>query len=532
MSQGKHRRRWHPDTLAVALLGATFLVVTILLGQALLTLRSHELTVEATLEDFAGFASERIAGELNSTFASIFLDQIAAGRTAHYAWVDRQGEGDALPTGRWLVPEGAIPLHFSIEGDRVITRGGVLDAETEAWIVEIVGAHARDVYPRPAPYAVLRSNGPDGQRTVVYRREQAYERVSIYGFLVRFEAFGPVYAEILDDTPVLPRSLAGEADAEELLTVSLVFPQGEEVLFTRPGPNAPEPVLAEAFAAKAGRMAVRVELDAERARALVPGGYPGGRIPFFVALVVLTLGLFAVALALVRRAARLTRMRETFVANVSHDLRTPLAQIRMFSETLLLGRITEPTERRRSLEIIQEQATNLSDLVDNILHASSRERGRLRPSPTGLEKVLGNTLDALGPSASSTRARLHGRVDGSTEAVVDAGALRRILINLIDNALKYGPAGQDVTVRLENRDDFLDVVVEDQGPGVPRRERARVWERFSRLEHEGRAITGTGIGLAVVRDLAERHGGEVRFEEAVQGGARVTVTLATGGAVA
>jgi len=525
---GTHRRPWHPDTLAVALLGATFLVVTLLLGQALMTLRSNELMVEATLDDFAGFAAERIAGELNSTFASIFLDQIAVSRTAHYAWVDGLDVGNDLPTGRWLPPENAIPVYFSIEDDRVIARGGVLDAETEAWIVETVGRHSREVYPRPSPYAVLRTPGPRGQRTVVYRREQAYEQVSIYGFLVRFEAFGPTYARILDETPTLPRSLAEEANADELLTVQLVLPQTGDVLFTQPGPDATDVVRAEAFAAKAGRMVVRVELDAERTRTLVPGGYPGGRIPFFVALAALTLGLFAVALLVVRRASRLTRMRETFVANVSHDLRTPLAQIRMFSETLLLGRITEPSERQRSLEIIRQQATNLSDLVDNILHASNQDHGRLRPSSISLEQILGNTLDGLAPSADSTQARLHGHVGGLPEAVVDAGALRRILINLIDNALKYGPAGQDVAVRLENRGDFLDVVVEDQGPGVPRRERAHVWERFKRLEHEGSATTGAGIGLAVVRDLAERHGGAVRIDEADRGGARVTVTLATG----
>ena len=99
-------------------------------------------------------------------------------------------------------------------------------------------------------------------------------------------------------------------------------------------------------------------------------------------------------------------------------------------------------------------------------------------------------------------------------------------MNLIDNALKYGPRGQTVTVSLANRGDFLDIVVDDEGPGVPRRERKRVWERFSRLEQRGSAITGPGIGLAVVRDLAERHGGQVRIEEAPSGGARVVASLA------
>ena len=243
--------RSSPDTMAVALLGATFVVVTLLLGQALMTLRSHELMVEATLEDFAGFASERIAAELNSTFSSIFLDQIAAGRTAHYAWVAGEEEPDRLPVGRYGLPQGAIPLHFSIDGDRVIPRGGTLDPGTEAWILDEVGAHAEAIYPTPAPYAVLRSLGPHGSRAVAYRKEQAYERVSVYGFLIRFEEFGALYGRLLEDAAILPKSLAAEAEPEELLTIRLVFPQGEEVLFTRPGPQATEVVTAQSFAAKA-----------------------------------------------------------------------------------------------------------------------------------------------------------------------------------------------------------------------------------------------------------------------------------------
>ena len=172
-------RRPNPDTPAVALIGATFVVVTLLLGQALMTLRSHELMVEATLEDFAGFASERIAAELNSTFTSIFLDQIAVSRSAHYSWVSGEDESANLPSGRWALPRGAIPIHFSIDENRIIPRGGTLDPETEAWILDVVGAHAAAVYPRPAPYAVLRSRGPDGSRAVAYRKEQAYERAEI-----------------------------------------------------------------------------------------------------------------------------------------------------------------------------------------------------------------------------------------------------------------------------------------------------------------------------------------------------------------
>ncbi len=174
----------------------------------------------------------------------------------------------------------------------------------------------------------------------------------------------------------------------------------------------------------------------------------------------------------------------------------------------------------------------MSDLVDNILHASGRESAPVRPAPLDLARLLADTTDALAPMAEAKGVSLGTHIEGPLETSVDAAALRRIIVNLADNAIKYGPTGQSVTVTLRNRGDLLDIVVDDEGPGIPRRERARVWERFSRLEHEGRAVTGTGIGLAVVRDLAERHGGGVRLDDAPGGGARVVVTLATGAPVA
>jgi signal transduction histidine kinase len=531
MAATRYRTQWYPERVAVALLGATFLVTALLLGQAVLALRSQERLVEATLRDFAAFAAHGVAAELDQMFGALFLDQIAVSRAAHYAWITAPDREPRVPSGRRSVPDGAIPVHFSIDAGRVVAHDGELDADTERWILQTVGPHARDVFPAPAPYAVLRTGAPGGgSRTVVYRREEAYEGVSIYGFLVRFEAFGPNYARAVEAAPLLPRSLAHQHRPEELVAVDLVFPQDEGVLYTRPGPASIDVVRGEAFAAKAGRMAVRVELDLQQGRELVASG-PSAPVPLFAVLTVLTLGLFLGSLALLRRAGHLQRMRERFVENVSHDLRTPLAQIRMFSETLLLGRIREPQERRRSLEIIHQQATNLGDLVDNILHATTHDSAPVAPEATDVGELARRSLEALDPSARVAGMRLALEYTGPDEVSVDPGALRRILNNLVDNAIKYGRPGQTITVSLTSRGDDLEIAVTDQGPGVPSRDRVRVWQRFLRLERDESAVTGTGLGLAVVRDLAERHGGTVRFEEPPDGGARVVVVLATGAVV-
>jgi signal transduction histidine kinase len=526
LGTGVGTTKWHPERMAVALFGAAFLVVGLFLAQSLLTLRTHERVVDATLKDFAAFAADGIVAELNSTFAAIFLDHISVSRAAHYAWASGDAQAAEVTRGRQRLPGGAVPAHFSLVDGEVITRGGEVDADTEAWLIERVGTHARDVYPRPAPYAVLQSPGPQGNRVVVYRREEAYEGVAVFGFLFDFTKVGSVYPSVLEDAPMLPQSMSVDFDAADLLAVHLALPPYDRVLYTTRGPSNADFVRAEAFAAKAGRISVQVDLDAALARPMVSGALTQ-QIPLFTALAVLTLLLFLGALIVMRRAARLSQMREIFVENVSHDLRTPLAQIRMFSETLLLERLESPEERRRSLEIIRQQASHLSDLVENILHASTRNQAALQTTPTLLSEVLDNTLEALEPAAKAKRSDLEGHVSGLAEAAVDPGALRRILMNLVDNALKYGPEGQTVRVELEHTDGQVEVIVADQGPGVPRVERSRVWERFQRLERDDGSVTGAGIGLSVVRQLAEQHGGTVRLSERTGGGAQVHVTLAT-----
>ena len=522
------------DRLIVGLLGATFAAVGLLLAQAFTTVLSHERMIEATLQDFAGFAAEGIATELNTTFTAIFLDQISAGRSAHYAWVADAAnaeDSDDLPRGDIALPQGAVLLHFSVDSTdstRVIARGAELDADLEAWILAAVLPHASRVYPRPAPYAVLRAAGSGDARALVYRREQAYEGVAIYGFLVDFGKLTSIYGRVLDGAPLLPRSLSDEMEPDQVLTVELLFPQAGYTLFRSDGPNPDQRVLAEAYAAKAGRMMVRVELDAPVVAGLLAGGLPGQGLPTLWVLSLLTAALLVVAFVTLQRASRLARLREDFVANVSHDLKTPLAQIRMFSDTLLLGRLEDEGEQRRSLEIIRQQAMNLSDLVNNILHASGRDDRRLDPREVDLQSALEEVEDALGPFAASRSMTVRSSIEGAATARVDPGVLRRVLTNLIDNAIKYGPSGQSVTVALHNDGTRLEIVVDDGGSGVAARDRKRVWERFSRLGDEDAATTGTGLGLAVVQDLATRHGGDVDVTDAPGGGARFIARLVFG----
>jgi signal transduction histidine kinase len=229
-----------------------------------------------------------------------------------------------------------------------------------------------------------------------------------------------------------------------------------------------------------------------------------------------------------RREYELAALRAEFVSNVSHELRTPLAQIRMFAETLLLGRVRSPEERRRSLEIVDQEARRLTHLVENVLLFSRAERGavRLAPEPTELTGLVREVVDGFLPLALARQVTIRTELGEGLVVCVDRNAVRQILLNLLDNAVKYGPPGQTVTVATTAAGDSVRIRVDDQGPGIPPRDRRHVWERFWRLAREEKsAVAGTGIGLAVVHELTAQHGGRAWCEEAPGGGARFLVEL-------
>ncbi|MGH7444045.1 MAG: sensor histidine kinase, partial [Longimicrobiales bacterium] len=230
------------------------------------------------------------------------------------------------------------------------------------------------------------------------------------------------------------------------------------------------------------------------------------------------------ALFVLRREAELMRMRSEFVAGVSHELRTPLAQIRMFTETLLLGRVRSDIERRRALEIIDQEARRLAQLVENVLTfgRGAERRARVAPEPMSFAVEVQRIADSFATLRKAQAVELRLELQDDIVVPLDRDALHQILLNLVDNALKYGPAGQRVTVGTAMFGDAARVWVDDEGPGVPASERERVFESFQRLSRDiERSVTGSGIGLAVVRELTRLHGGTTWIEDAPGGGARV-----------
>jgi signal transduction histidine kinase len=241
--------------------------------------------------------------------------------------------------------------------------------------------------------------------------------------------------------------------------------------------------------------------------------------------------LVVAALVQLRREYELIAIRSRFVANVSHELRTPLSQILIFTELLKLGRLRSRGERERSLAIIDQEARRLIRLVENALQFSGARGARraLNRESLPLAPLVEDTLEAFRPLALARDVALRVEVPERAAVVADAGAFRQILLNLLDNAVKYGPKGQTVTIAARVHNGRTRILVDDQGPGIPRDDRERVWEGYFRLRRPAdSAIAGSGIGLAVVRSLAQDLDGRTWIEETDTGGSRFVVELNTG----
>jgi signal transduction histidine kinase len=281
-----------------------------------------------------------------------------------------------------------------------------------------------------------------------------------------------VFARIVKESPLLPPSLAGAT--RDLLTVRVSTPDGHD-LFT--SSRLWSEYLKETTLDKElGALRIQVALTETAADRLIIGGLPRNRVPLLIGLLAITAGLMAIAFVQLRRERELVRLRANFVSGVSHELRTPLAQIRMFGETLLLNRVRSSEEHRRSLEIIVHESQRLTQLIENVLQFGRVERGAavVTPVPERVDVRLHDIVEGFEPLARSRRTSIARRIDEDIVAPVDADALRQIVLNLLDNALKYGPSGQTIVVTCRRDGDFAVIGIEDEGPGVSEAESSRI----------------------------------------------------------
>ena len=246
-------------------------------------------------------------------------------------------------------------------------------------------------------------------------------------------------------------------------------------------------------------------------------------------LIVATILVIVFAVGSSRRQLLLARARSDFVAGVSHDLRMPLAQILIAGETLALERERNADERRDLSQAIVREARRLVSVVDNVLLFSRSGSARPRPvlQAVSVDDVLDDVVEAVRLAVEDAGQSIVVKAQPSLAALGDRQLLRQGLVNLVDNALKYGPRGQEIVIGAEQPSaNSVRLYVDDKGPGVPAAERARLFEPYERLFRDQTSErTGSGLGLAVVREIAQVCRGRAWLDDAPGGGTRAIVEL-------
>jgi signal transduction histidine kinase len=247
---------------------------------------------------------------------------------------------------------------------------------------------------------------------------------------------------------------------------------------------------------------------------------------FGVLLLVVVAGIIA-TYRLVRRETEMARLKADFVANVSHDLKTPLSVIRMFGETLEMGRLPDEAGRREYYRVITRESERLTRLIDNVLDFSRIESGRrtYERVPTAVEPLVREAVEAFSHPLAQHGFKVDVQVAPDLpEVPLDADAVGQALANLIDNAIKYSAERTSLTVEARIVQGQLALTVADEGIGIPREEQGRIFDKFYRVgRSETQSRRGSGVGLALVRHVAEAHGGRVTVDSRPGGGSRFTL---------
>ncbi|MEW5917154.1 MAG: HAMP domain-containing sensor histidine kinase [Gemmatimonadota bacterium] len=525
-------REFRYAAATVVILAAMLLVVGILTLQSWRTARTHERAVNAALRAHAGFASSLYRDRVQSLLGIglMPLRSYAAGRPVANA--------AALPSARALhdsiqtivkcdcrtVLAPNYVFRLDLQQSVFETAGdSAMSPRVQRWILGELPKHIATYQPQQTFHAVVGRLPEDGPRLVYFslRRNAQGKVVAAYGLEPRRTSLDSmVFAMALDDMTLQRITLGDSVPNDSLLIVRAHHLSGD-VLYD--DARISRYVSRDTVYPQFGPFTLDVALTETAVQRLIVGGVPRSQLPLLLTVLLFTAGLIGGAALLTWRSWSLARLRADFTSSVSHELRTPITQILLFAETIALGRLRTVAECRREARVITEEGRRLLDLIENVLHFARSERYELPINRrlTNLTELVREAVSTFEPLATAAGITLRTSLEEDVGATVDGPAVQRSLRNVLDNAIKYAAAGASAHVGLVLMGSRASIWVDDRGPGIAPTDRARVWDAFVRLDRDmNQATGGSGIGLAVVRDIVVRHGGAVRVEDAPGGGAR------------
>jgi two-component system phosphate regulon sensor histidine kinase PhoR len=250
-------------------------------------------------------------------------------------------------------------------------------------------------------------------------------------------------------------------------------------------------------------------------------------------LIIMSMSLIISSLAIIyfagRRERQLRQLKEDFISNVSHELKTPLSLIGMFSEILKTGRVKSQETRMEYYDIIHNEAEKMSHLISNLLDFASLEKGSRAKNfeVVRIDQLVGKEMEAFRYQIQKDGFQLTTEIEeGIPSTFADPTALSMAFFNLLDNSVKYSAEQKQIKVKIGQKNGYIEVSVEDKGPGIPAEEQQKIFEKFYRGSTAvGKKVRGSGIGLSITKHVAEMHGGEVLVQSRVGEGSTFALRI-------
>lgn len=567
MSIAGHMRAYgaRPLLLGGALIGIV-IVSALAVRESMRNARERREAAEATVRDYAMFASY-----LYSTRTYLFARDRAAAAFDHATNPSAAWVRSALPpvTALAAIPDtmercgppdkwAIYRFRLDLPARTITYAGGRPAPRVEAIIRDSIPTLANAPWVRRIRFGYLFVDAPGGREAIAYAPayDSASSLLAVYGYRSCYGVrdttdYNAIYRIVKVVPPMVPgygemrvRSaqdsahLAGEytADdmknskwpmgmpAESLLTLTISDAQHRQIYHAPK--NGRSSQFYGVFPLKAiGDVTFWISLRPDVAQFLVTGGIPESHVPASLLLLAGSVVLAIAGFASLRSEIRLVKSRQRFLANVSHELRTPLQQILLFVQLIRLGRTRTEAERDRSLEIIERETNRLIALSNSVL-AGAKSELQLNSAPVDVAGVAQTAADFFMPLAEARKMRIELDLNEPSIARGDPGAIRQILINVLDNAAKYGPIGQTITIGVRSEGKVVRLWVDDCGPGISPDQRENVWEPFQRLGGTLDDSTGgAGLGLSIVRDLATAMDATAELSATPTGGTRFTLGL-------
>ena len=423
-------------------------------------------------------------------------------------------------------------FRIDLPSRRITVAGVPYDSSTQRAIVRsILAAVAADT--AHEPHRSLLDTLAGAQRFLwLWIDRDAPERGggeprAIYGVETTDSAVASIFATILKEHPILPAALLPPPYTADGLRVAVHSKSGQ-LLWTNDAGTPMSQSASDTLPLFLDGIVVSAHVGPRLASVLRIGKPSALYLPALIAMLVLSLALGATAFAQLRRNREVAQLRQRFIANVSHELRTPLTQMSMFAEMLETSRVRSADEARQFASVIHRETKRLSTLVEGVLHFSRGQEGaiRLQRERRDMESEIADALAFFRPMAAAANVSVTMEATPGITVNVDPGALRQVLLNLLDNAVKYGPRGQHITIALTRTSDSAMVAIRDEGRGIPLVDRDRVFDPYVRLHSATNAsVAGAGIGMSVVRELVRAHDGRVWVAPTAGEGATIVFTI-------